>query len=106
MVSISNLPEDYGDDDHLLDYEITYNALVGAVGEEEIVPRGIQGSVLPSMVNEEGVAHLEFILGSCSAGGTCVIDKIPEDEQGKRKIYLRLVWQDGGEKVVDQEFSI
>jgi len=68
LLTIFNIPENYGDGD-LIEYEIVYNN-----GD-----RGIAGTILAETV-ENGKADREFYLGTCSAMGVCTPDEVPTRE--------------------------
>ena len=88
LLSIFNIPDDYGNGD-LLEYEIVYND-----GSEN---KGISGEILPNAV-KDGKADREFYLGVCSTG-VCVPDVVKD-----RKIHLIVTQKTT--KIIDSDFDI
>ncbi len=68
LLSVFNIPADY-DHQQPLEYEITYE-------DDHGLAKGIAGQILAAEV-ADGKADREFYLGTCSSGGTCVMNIVP-----------------------------
>ncbi|MFH1561330.1 MAG: lamin tail domain-containing protein [Patescibacteria group bacterium] len=86
VLSIFNIPGDYGAGDDRLEYEIIYT-------DGDGIERGIAGTIAPETV-AGGKTDREFYLGTCSAGGICLPDGVPS---GLVELDLYL----GGSLIID-----
>ena len=92
ILSIFNIPENYGENGNLFEYEIIY------IGEGNL-EKGIAGQILPEAVKSNR-ANQELYLGTCSAEGACIPDIIKDGV-----IYLTII--QGQTTVVDnRQFKI